>query len=478
LLPRITRNLLMVFVCLLLSLGFPTLGYCADTFLDGTQLSIIWTLPFLGLLLSIALWPMISAIFWEENYGKITLFWSAILITALVIKFGPSIVLQELLGVIIVTYLPFIMLLTALFTVTGGIHLRGSLKGTPLLNTGILLIGTLIASWVGTTGASMLLIRPLLKANIYRRYRVHSVIFFIILVANIGGTLTPLGDPPIFLGFLAGVDFFWTARNLFWPMLFLCSVLLVLHFIVDSWLYKKEDDPHPKGTCGNKRLGVEGWQINLPLLAAIAGAVLLSGFWKPGIQFNLYGAVVLELQNIVRDVLLLLIIIASGKFTNLKIRIHNSFTWDPMREVAKLFLGIFIGLSPVIAILKAGEDGSLGFIINVLNSGGQPNNAIYFWVTGILSTFLDNAPTYLVFFNVAGGNAEMLMTYMPQTLLAITCGTVFMGANTYISNAPNLMVRSMAENTGVRMPSFFVYMGIIMALLFPLYAIFTLIWLT
>ena len=454
------------------------MGYCADTFLDGAQLSIFWTLPFLGLLLSIAVWPMIRASFWEENYGKVTFIWSAVLILALVIKFDLHTVLQEIIGLLIMTYLPFIMLLAALFTVTGGIHLRGSLKGTPLLNTGILFLGTVIASWVGTTGASMLLIRPLLKANIYRRYRVHSVIFFIILVANIGGTLTPLGDPPIFLGFLAGVDFFWTTSHLFWPMLFLCSILLALHFIVDSALYKKEDNPHPEGTYGEKRLSIEGWQINLPLLLAIAGAVLLSGIWKPGVQIHLYGEVVLELQNVIRDVLLLAIIFVSGRFTNLRIRVRNAFTWDPMREVAKLFMGIFICLAPVIAILKAGENGSLAFIVNVLNSGGQPNNAVYFWITGVLSTFLDNAPTYLVFFNVAGGNAEILMGEMPQTLLAITCGTVFMGANTYISNAPNLMVRSLAENTGIRMPSFFVYMGIVMALLFPLYAIFTWIWLT
>ena len=344
---------------------------------------------------------------------------------ALLIHFGPRATLQELLGTIFNTYLPFVILLIALFTVTGGIHLRGNLAGTPLVNTGIIFIATALASWVGTTGASMLFIRPLLRANMYRRYRVHSVIFFIVLAANVGGSLTPLGDPPIFLGFLAGVDFFWTTTHLFGPMVFLSISLLLAHYLLDMYLYKKEDhellDQH-RGK--DVKLSLEGWQVNVPLLACIAGAVLLSGNWKPGIHIPLFGEVHMELQNIARDLLLLVIIILSGRLTSFAIRERNAFTWDPMREVVKLFLGIFICLIPIIAILKAGKDGDMGFIIDILNTDGKPDNMVYFWLTGVLSTFLDNAPTFLVFFNIAGGDPQVLMHELSQTLLAITCGTV------------------------------------------------------
>ena len=448
-----------------------------ETLIDGSQIPLLWGIPFVGLLLSIAVWPLIKPHFWEEHYGKITAFWSLLFIGSLFIKFGLHITLQELFSTLFATYLPFVLLLVALYTVTGGIHLKGDLMGTPAVNTAILFLGTALASWVGTTGASMLFIRPLLRANIYRRYRVHSVIFFIILVANIGGSLTPLGDPPIFLGFLAGIDFFWTTEHLFWPLIFLCTILLIAHFIVDTILYRKEDKIISVEPKDRTKLSLEGWQVNLPLLFCIAGAVLLSGSWKPDIYIPLYGEVEIGLQNIVRDILLIVIVIVSGRFTDFKIRERNAFTWDPMREVAKLFLGIFICLIPVITILGAGKEGDFGFLIDLLNPNGKPNNAIYFWVTGMLSTFLDNAPTFLVFFNIAGGNPEILMTTMSKTLLAVTCGTVFMGANTYISNAPNLMVRSLAENLGVRMPSFFTYMFIIMGMLFPLYAVFTVIWL-
>jgi len=474
----IPRFLVLLAACFFLIFGFPAHGFCADTLLDGTQLSLIWALPFAGLLLSIALWPLVNPHFWEAHYGKVTAFWSALFLVALLIHFGPRATLQELLGTVFNTYLPFVILLIALFTVTGGIHLRGNLAGTPLVNTGIIFVATALASWVGTTGASMLFIRPLLRANMYRRYRVHSVIFFIVLAANVGGSLTPLGDPPIFLGFLAGVDFFWTTTHLFGPMVFLTISLLLVHYFLDAYLYKKEDhqllDEH-RGA--DVKLSLEGWQVNLPLLACIAGAVLLSGNWKPGIHIPLFGEVYMELQNVARDLLLLMIIILSGRLTNFAIRERNAFTWDPMREVVKLFLGIFICLIPIIAILKAGKDGDMGFIIDILNTDGKPDNMVYFWLTGVLSTFLDNAPTFLVFFNIAGGDPQVLMNELAQTLLAITCGTVFMGANTYISNAPNLMVRSLAENLGVRMPSFFAYTGIILVMLLPLLAIFSLIWL-
>lgn len=462
---------------MLIFLIFPNEGACAVTFLDGSQLSLMWILPFVGLILSIAVWPLINPHFWESHYGLITAVWSCIFLGALMFNFGLSTTFQEVVGIVFSTYLPFVLLLVALYTVTGGIHLKGDLTGTPLTNTIMIFLGTALASWVGTTGASMLFIRPLLRANIYRKYRVHSVIFFIILVANIGGSLTPLGDPPIFLGFLAGMDFFWTTKHLFWPMVFIVSTLLSLHFIVDTILYKRENKALLPAPGTKTKLFLEGWQVNLPLLLCIAGAVLMSGTWKPGIFVPLYGKVALPLQDVVRDILLILIVFISGRFTDIKIRERNAFIWEPMREVAKLFLGIFICLVPVLAILKSGESGALGAIIRLLNTDGQPDNVVYFWITGILSTFLDNAPTFLVFFNIAGGDAQILMGPMAQTLLAITCGTVFMGANTYISNAPNLMVRSLATNLGVNMPSFFSYMFIIIVILFPIYGVFSFIWL-
>lgn len=453
----------------------PSTGYCASASLDGTLLSAFWTVPFAGLLLSIALWPLISPSFWSDHYGKITAFWSLTFLVPLFARFGLHITIEEVLNIVLITYVPFIILLTALFTVTGGIYLKGTLVGSPLVNTFILFLGATLASWMGTTGASMLLIRPLLRANIYRTHRVHTVIFFIILVGNIGGSLTPLGDPPLFLGFLNGMSFFWPTKNMLGPMLFIGSILLAMHFVIDTILFNREDKPKQMDELREKakheKLQLVGWKLNFPLLAGVAISVLISGIWEPGINLKIYGSLEIGLQDIMRDIALLAIIVLSGRYTNKKIREKNAFTWDPMRQVAKLFLGIFICLVPMIAILQAGTEGAFSFLIELLNTDGKPNNVIYFWVTGLLSTFLDNAPTFLVFFNIAGGDAEVLMTTMSATFLAITTGTVFMGANTYISNAPNLMIKALAEGMGVRMPSFFAYMAIVMVLLFPLFVI-------
>tara|TARA_B100000579_G_scaffold430228_1_gene443245 strand:- start:971 stop:1975 length:1005 start_codon:yes stop_codon:yes gene_type:complete len=314
----------------------------------------------------------------------------------------------------------------------------------------------MLASWMGTTGAAMLLIRPLIRANAFRKNKVHIVVFFIFLVANIGGSLTPLGDPPLFLGFLKGVDFFWTTTAMLLPMIFMVLTLLIIFFGIDYYFYKKE----PKNTIGKEpkeKLSIEG-TFNLLLLAGVVFGVLLSGFWKPGIYFELYH-VKLELQNIMRDLLLLSLTYASWTLTSIKIRKSNEYTWFPIVEVAKLFAGIFITIIPAIAILKAGNNGALSSIINSVSSkSGEPINYMYFWLTGILSSFLDNAPTYLVFFNTAGGDPLILMGDRANTLLAISAGAVFMGANTYIGNAPNFMVKSIAETSGVKMPSFFGYL--------------------
>ena len=351
---------------------------------------------------------------------------------------------------------PFIILLLALFTISGGVRLTGALVGTPIVNLAIILIGTFLASWMGTTGAAMLLIRPLINANKHRKNIVHIIVFFIFLVANIGGSLTPLGDPPLFLGFLKGVDFFWTTTAMFVPMLIMIIALSIIFYFLDSYYLKKEDikveTPQEK-----LKLGIEG-VFNLGLIVGVIGAVLISGFWKPHISFEVYSGVHLELQNLTRDILLLILTYISWTYTPQQIRKDNEYTWFPIIEVAKLFAGIFVTIIPAIAILKAGTNGALAGIINAVSSDNGPVNIMYFWYTGVLSSFLDNAPTYLVFFNTAGGDPITLMGELKNTLLAISAGAVFMGANTYIGNAPNFMVKSIAESSGVEMPSFFGYL--------------------
>ena len=448
-----------------------TAGSAGAPHLDGGDLSILWVIPFAGILLSIALLPLIASDFWHHNFGKISAFWATLFVLPFMLSQGLPITIYEVLHVGLLEYIPFIILLLALFTISGGVQLTGSLVGTPIMNTAIILVGTLLASWMGTTGAAMLLIRPLLRANKDRKHKVHVVVFFIFLVANIGGSLTPLGDPPLFLGFLKGVDFFWTTKAMFIPMLFMVVSLLIIFYIYDTVQYKKEGEL-PTSTSSEK-IGLKG-SFNLLLIVGVVCSVLLSGFWKPHIEFTVYHVHV-ELQNIIRDILLLCLAYASWKYTAKEIRQANEYTWFPIQEVAKLFAGIFITIIPAIAILKAGTSGALAGVINSVSSDSGPVNHMYFWLTGILSSFLDNAPTYLVFFNTAGGDAQVLMGELSQTLLAISAGAVFMGANTYIGNAPNFMVKSIAESSGIEMPSFFGYFLYSLVILFPLFGIVSLL---
>lgn len=439
--------------------------------LDGGDLGLIWVVPFAGILLSIAIFPLVAPDFWHHHFGKISAFWAAAFLLPFLAIYGFSLTLFEVLHVLLLEYFPFIILLLSLFTVAGGIRVKGNVVGTPGVNTGFLAFGTVIASWMGTTGAAMLLIRPLIRANQWRSYRVHTKVFFIFLVANIGGSLTPLGDPPLFLGFLKGVDFFWPTTHMFLPMLLVSILLLILYYMMDSIYYKKEKGAPPQNDSG-ERFGIDGG-VNFLLLACIVGAVLLSGIWRPGISFDVY-YVHVELQNLVRDILLLLIAYASWKVTRRENRDANGFTWFPILEVAKLFVGIFLTIVPAIAILRAGTDGALSGIVSLVSGpDGQPVNYMYFWLTGILSSFLDNAPTYLVFFNTAGGDAQALMGPLGTTLLAISAGAVFMGANTYIGNAPNFMVRAIAEEQGIPMPSFFGYMIWSCLILLPIFVLVT-----
>lgn len=425
--------------------------------LNGAELQIYWAIPFAGILLSIAVFPLVAEKFWHHHFGKVSAFWALAFIGPFTIFFGWELALFEALHVFFLEYLPFIILLFSLFTVAGGVRLRGKLQGTPAVNTLLLFIGTVIASWMGTTGAAMLLIRPVIRANEWRTHRVHVIVFFIFLVANIGGSLTPLGDPPLFLGFLKGVEFFWPTVHMALPMAFVSAILLVVFYVLDSYYYRKEGNL-PKQTQDSEPDGlkIEGG-VNILLLVGVVASVLLSGIWKPGISVELFH-VHIELQNVARDVLLLVVAGLSWKLTSLQSRLANGFSWFPIIEVGKLFAAIFITIIPAIAILKAGTAGALEPIISAVTQDGQPVNYMYFWATGVLSSFLDNAPTYLVFFNTAGGDAETLMGPLANTLLAISAGAVFMGANTYIGNAPNFMVRSIAEERGINMPSFFGYM--------------------
>ncbi len=442
--------------------------------LDGAELGLLWALPFLGILLSIAIWPLVAPVFWHHHFGKISFAWALAFLLPALATFGFELTVYELLHTALLEYLPFIILLFALFTITGGIYVRGAVVGTPGFNVGLLAVGTGLASWMGTTGAAMALIRTLIRANTWRRTRTHVVIFFIFLVANIGGSLTPLGDPPLFLGFLKGVPFFWTTVHMLGPMLLLSLLLLGLFYLIDRWALARDDVAVPERAAGEP-LAIEGWH-NFLLLGGVVLSVLLSGLWRPHITFELYH-VELELQNLVRDGLLLLLAAISWITTPIEVRERNEFNWFPIQEVAKLFAGIFVTIIPTIAILKAGSEGALAPIVSlVTREDGTPNNAMYFWATGLLSSFLDNAPTYLVFFNTAGGDAELLTGPLATTLLAISAGAVFMGANTYIGNAPNFMVRAIAEDMGVPMPSFFGYMLWSTAILMPLFLLVTWLW--
>ena len=446
----------------------PTLAQAAG--LNGAELSLLWSLPFAGLLLSIALFPIFAPAFWHHHFGKIALGWALAFLLPCALWLSPADAGNVVVHAMVDEYLPFIVLLFALYTISGGILITGNLHGSPALNTGILALGAACASIMGTTGAAMLLIRPLLRANDNRRHNVHVVVFFIFLVGNIGGGLTPIGDPPLFLGFLKGVSFSWTFQAMLLPVLTACSLLLLAFYLLDSYYYRKEGVLPRDPTPDNPRLGVQGG-FNFLLLAGVVGAVLMSGMWKPGLELNILGVKV-GIQNLLRDGMLLGLAGASLAFTSTRIRDGNEFNWDPIAEVGKLFGAIFITMAPAIAILRAGPDGALAQLVGLVSrADGSPIDLMYFWMTGSLSSFLDNAPTYLVFFNLASGDPAQMMTQYSSTLLAISAGAVFMGANSYIGNAPNFMIKAIAEHRGVAMPGFFGYMAWAWVWLFPLFVL-------
>ena len=437
--------------------------------LEGATLSWPWALPFIGILATIALGPLAFARFWHRHYGKLVFVWATLTLAPMAALRGADIALAALAHALFADYLGFIAILFALYVVAGGILVAGTLRGTPLVNAALLAFGTLIASVVGTTGAAMILIRPLIRANAARLNNVHVVVFFIFLVGNIGGALSPLGDPPLFIGFLNGVDFFWPARHLWQPTAVAAGGVLAVFVIVDLWFYRQDRRVTLVGEPERTPLRLRG-TVNLLFLALIIAAVVASAVWSPGVTFTVYGTP-LALQDLARDALLVATALASLWVTPDEHRAANGFTFEPILEVAILFAGIFVCAVPVLAMLDAGRDGAFAWLLTAVTAhDGSPHQVAYFWLTGILSAFLDNAPTYLVFFKLAGGNPAELMGPLAGALAAISMGAVYMGALTYIGNAPNFMIYAIATERGIKMPSFFGYMVWSIVVLAPVLA--------
>lgn len=435
----------------------------------GATLSIWLVLPFAGLLLSIALLPLTAEHWFEKNRNRalVAALFGVPVVAYLLIRFGSE-GLHEVVGTG-EEYISFIVLLTSLFTISGGVYLTGNLLGTPLTNVAFLLVGAVLANFIGTTGAAMVLIRPLLRANSERHQQKHVVIFFIFVVANIGGLLTPLGDPPLFLGFLRGVDFFWTMRLLpQWAMT--VGLTVAVFFVLDYRAYRNEGAKAIREDIADYVPMRIAGKINLLFLVGVIAAVLLS---KPLAQAG-------EAIHFpfLRELIMIVMIILSLKLGPSGPRKANHFSWAPIQEVAIIFAGIFAAMIPALAILKA-RGGELGLT--------EPWH--FFWATGVLSSFLDNAPTYLTFISTAqgflgigdvpglmgSGVIEALGRAPAAFLAAISCGAVFMGANSYIGNAPNFMVKSIAESSGLKMPSFFGYMAYSAAVLVPIFLVVTLV---
>lgn len=442
----------------------------------------VWSIiPFVGMLLSIAIIPLVKPHWWEKNMLAAAVGWSLVFIIPFAVAYGPGEALFRLLESVLLDYIPFIVLLLGLFVVAGGIVLKGTLVGTTKMNCLLLFIGTLLASWIGTTGAAMLMIRPVIKANAWRKHKVHLIVFFIFLVANIGGCLTPLGDPPLFMGFQRGVPFTWTFYLT--PMLIVNMIILFIVFaLMDRHFYQKElaEGRHPLDNqpAEKEPIRIEGAHniifIIMIVIGVVANGVLPKefAFFANNAGIPVYDEIVFPYATLVEVLIILVAAYLSMKTTKQETRALNEFTFAPIEEVAKLFIGIFITMIPALIILKA-HGAELGL--------SQPWEM--FWATGALSSFLDNTPTYLVFLQTAGalgataGIQTSVGTVSQIMLEAISTGAVFMGANTYIGNAPNFMVKSIAEENNIKMPSFFGYMAWSGAILIPTFIIDTIIFL-
>jgi Na+/H+ antiporter NhaD/arsenite permease-like protein len=432
-------------------------------------------IPFAGLLLCIAVFPLVKEAWWEKNRPYAVIFWSLLFIIPFAVMFGAGEALETVLECIINDYLTFIVLLFGLFCVAGNITMEGDLAGSPRVNVLLLAVGTLLSSVIGTTGSSMLMVRPIIKMNSWRKRRSHIMVFFIFLVSNIGGCLTPIGDPPLLMGFSRGVPFFWSL-HLFPVLVVNMIVILTIFYWMDRRNYRKDiaDGLMPDiSGPGNKIIRFEGLH-NLIFIVMIIAAVILSGVLPDMAMFqnaagevlgiHIFGEVTLTIPSLIEVCIILFAALLSFKTTNPEIRKKNHFTWGAIQEVAVLFIGIFITMQPALMILKV-----MGPNLGITKPFEM------FWITGALSSFLDNTPTYLVFLTTAGsmnfaqGIATTLGIIPQKMLLAISCGAVFMGANTYIGNAPNFMVKSISDENGIRMPSFFGYLFWSIRILIPVF---------
>lgn len=439
----------------------------------------IWMcIPFICLLLCIAVFPLVKAEFWEENRHWAVILFSLLFIIPFAVKYGAPNALELVLECVIGDYITFIVLLFGLFCVAGNITVRGTLVGSPKVNVLLLAIGTLLSSIVGTTGASMLLVRPMIKMNSWRKNKSHVMIFFIFMVSNMGGCLTPIGDPPLLMGFSRGVPFFWSLR--FFPiLLFNMIIMLVMFYYIDRYMYRIDIAAGymPEIKEGEPLIAFRGLHNLIFIVTIIAGVILsgvlpevMTGANGEVLGIPVFGEVRLTLPAMIEIAIILVSAWLSFKTTSPDIRKKNHFTWGAIQEVAVLFIGIFITMQPALMILK-GMGASLGLT--------KPLEM--FWVTGSLSSFLDNTPTYLVFLTTAGsmGFAEGVTTALGivpvKMLTAISCGAVFMGALTYIGNAPNFMVKAISDENGVKMPSFFGYIVWSLCCLVPVFLIDTLI---
>jgi len=434
----------------------------------GEAPGLVWGIPFAGLLLSIAIFPLVAPRLWHHRMGLVALGWTLALVVPQIALIGVTNTAFGTWHAILTEYLPFVTLLLALFTAGGGILIEGGPWGSPAGNTLLLAIGVVLAGVMGTTGVSMVLIHPLLRANAHRTRRVHLVVFFIILCANAGGATSPLGDPPLYLGFLHGVPFLWPLQNLTVALLILALPLLTAFYLFDRHLARGE--PRPPATTGLRLRGA--W--NIALVGVVVASVLAQGVWHPG-DVDLLGQHI-ELERVIGMLVFSAVTLVSLRITSRSVRQGNLFSWEPMAEVGKLFAAIFITIGPVLAMLAAGADGPLAGLLKLtVNASGEPSRLAYFWLTGILSAFLDNAPTYLVFFQLAGDDPVQLTGPLNPILQALSGGAVFFGALTYIGNAPNMMVRSIAAHRGIRMPGFFGYIMWSSVLLLPCFVMISLL---
>jgi Na+/H+ antiporter NhaD/arsenite permease-like protein len=452
-----------------LACALPTGAGAAE--IEGASLGLGWAIPFAGLLLTIAVCQAGFPKLWEHHFGKITLAWIFATVIPLAVREGGGVAAEVTVDLLVMDYLPFLISIFTLYVIAGGIHVRTRMSGHPTENVILLAAGTLASGLMGTPGATLLFLPIVLTSNRWRHSKVHTIVFFIFLVSNMGGGLTPLG-PPLLMGYLKGVSFIWTMEAMALPTALGSAILLGLYWLMDTLLVFPREDAAKRAAHReeNDILSVGG-NLNILLLAAVVAVVVLCGSWQSSAKLQL-GFLALAVPDVVRMVVMVALAMVSLRRTSAHIRQINQFSWGPMKEVAILFAGIFITMLPPLAILKAGLDGAMGGLIRlVTDPSGAPLNWIYFVITGVLSSFLDNAPTFLVFFNVAGGDANVLMGTQAATLTAISAGAAFWGGVTYIGNAPNFMVRSIAEERGTAMPSFFAFMLWSVVLLLPTFGV-------